>query len=100
LALDSYFITKMKATELYKSCLTTGFSQTDALKFVETARRYKKSCLKIQKQKEKRAIQVLDKPPKFTPNVATTKKCQARTMEGRACPFKAHCGDYCKKHAA
>lgn len=90
----------MKASELYKSCLTNGFSQCDALKFVETAKKYKKTCLKIQQTKQKRAIQVLDKPPKFIPSVATTKKCQARTMEGRPCPFKAHCGEYCKKHAA
>lgn len=90
----------MKASELYKTCLKNGFSQCDALKFVETAKKYKKHCLKLQKQKQTRAIKVLDKPPKFTPNVTTTKKCQARTMEGRACPFKAHNGDYCKKHAA
>ena len=85
---------------MYKNCLTNGFSQTDALKFVETAKKYKKHCLKIQQQKQKRSIKVLDKPPKFTPSNPSTKKCQARTMEGRPCPFKAHCGEYCKKHAA
>lgn len=90
----------MKASEMYNRCLSEGFSQSDALKFVETAKQYKKHCLRLQKQKQKRAIQVLDKPPKFTTNAQTMKKCQARTMEGRPCPFKAHNGDYCKKHAA
>jgi len=90
----------MKAIELYNSCLTIGFSQPDALKFVETAKQYKKHSLKLEKQKQKRAIQVLDKPPKFTATNPTVKKCQARTMDGRPCPFKAHNGDYCKKHAA
>jgi hypothetical protein len=29
---------------------------------------------------------------------ANTPKCNARTLEGRQCPFSATCGLFCKKH--
>ena len=40
----------------------------------------------------------IEKKPVRTLPVATC-RCQAKTMEGRQCGFKATCGNFCKKHA-
>lgn len=39
-------------------------------------------------------------PPKMKRGVlAQGLRCQAKTLEGKQCGFKATCGNFCKKHA-
>jgi hypothetical protein len=50
--------------------------------------------------KKKNSVVFLDAPPKkVTPDQRTNHKiCQATTMSGKPCKFKAVCGNYCRKH--
>ena len=60
----------------------------------------KMSYIKHDNTKKKKAIVVLDAPPKANiPEQRTSHKiCCATTMSGKPCRFKAVCGDYCRKH--
>ena len=62
---------------------------------------------KINTKREKKKIKLIE----FIPFSETTEtggsrtvsradklKCKAKTMAGKPCPFKASCGDFCKKH--
>lgn len=56
---------------------------------------------KIKAEKAAKSTKLLTEPPKIV--AAPTKylkKCQATTMSGKACPFRAisECGRFCKKH--
>jgi len=31
-------------------------------------------------------------------NNSIKKKCRAKTLSGKPCPFKASCGEFCKRH--
>lgn len=58
--------------------------------------RYKK----MEEMKKSNATIMLDTPPK---EVVTNQRknlniCQATTMSGNPCKFKAVCGNYCRKH--
>lgn len=61
----------------------------------------KNSYKKHEEKKKSRCIVFLNEPPKnqvvenLTSNNAT---CQATTMKGEKCKFKAVCGKFCKKH--
>ena len=58
--------------------------------------RYKK----LEDKKKENSIIVLDSAPKeVVPEQRTNHKiCQATTMAGKPCKFKAVCGNYCRKH--
>jgi hypothetical protein len=45
------------------------------------------------KAKAERKVVVIDKV-----STASSSRCKAMTMNNKRCPFKASCGDYCKKH--
>jgi sulfatase maturation enzyme AslB (radical SAM superfamily) len=52
-----------------------------------------------EEKKESRQVVVIDKiPEKQVTQRSQHKICQATTMSGKPCSFKAICGDFCKKH--
>lgn len=54
---------------------------------------------KFDEKKQSRQVIVLDKTPVIVKEArASTHICQATTMTGKRCSFKAVCGDFCKKH--
>jgi hypothetical protein len=59
----------------------------------------KMSYKKHEQKKADRKLIVLDRPPEVCVTSRThAKTCQATTMSGKPCSFKAVCGDFCKKH--
>jgi hypothetical protein len=59
----------------------------------------KMSYKKHEEKKESRQVIVIDKLPESVVTQRThVKTCQATTMSGKPCSFKAVCGDFCKKH--
>lgn len=54
----------------------------------------------LENKKKENSIVFLDAPPKeVAPEQRTNHKiCQATTMTGKPCKFKAVCGNYCRKH--
>lgn len=54
----------------------------------------------LENKKKENSIVFLDAPPKeVVPDQRTNHKiCQATTMAGKPCKFKAVCGNYCRKH--
>jgi hypothetical protein len=59
----------------------------------------KMSYKKFDQKKESRKIIVLDKTPAdVKESRAHVNICQATTMTGKRCSFKAVCGQFCKKH--
>ena len=59
----------------------------------------KMSYKRHEEKKDSRKLIVIDKPPEASITSRThAKTCQATTMSGKACSFKAVCGDFCKKH--
>ena len=59
----------------------------------------KMSYKKHEQKKSDRQLIVLDRPPEVAVTSRThAKTCQATTMTGKPCSFRAVCGDFCKKH--
>jgi len=59
----------------------------------------KMSYKRHEEKKESRQVVVIDKiPEKQVTQRSQHKICQATTMSGKPCSFKAICGDFCKKH--
>ena len=81
----------------YEDCLRVSKNMKNCKKTPEEMARilYKMRNKKLECQKTK-PIQVIDSVPEKT--VHTTKICQAFTLSGKKCSFKAVCGCYCKKH--
>lgn len=46
----------------------------------------------------RRHVVILDTAPPAAP-LAGTKKCKAKTLEGKPCPFKAVKGCFCSRHS-
>jgi hypothetical protein len=80
----------------------------DLAKFEASAARFKARTIELD-AKRHRLVRI-DKPPKSYETAHMEKKsgktlpaascrCQAKTMEGKQCGFKATHGDFCKKHA-
>ena len=79
----------------------------DLAKLDASIARFKAHTLEL--KAKRRAIVRIDEPPKPQESAHSEKKtravpsagsrCQAKTMEGRQCGFKATCGAFCKKHA-
>jgi len=61
---------------------------------------------KINERREKKKIKLIDFIPiqetvlgtKTAVSRADKLKCKAMTITGKPCPFKASCGEFCKKH--
>jgi len=81
----------------------------DLAKFEASAARFKARTLELKAKRHK--VVRIDEPPKPREAAAnnTVKKgrvvpgaafrCQAKTLEGKQCGFKAFAGCFCKKHA-
>jgi hypothetical protein len=53
----------------------------------------------IQEDRAKRTIIFLKEVPKIQESHKVTEaRCKARTLENKPCPFRATCGNYCKRH--
>ena len=53
-----------------------------------------------QNRKDNRKTIMIEKTPEVVNEQRTSKRiCQAITMSGKSCSFKAVCGDFCKKHS-
>lgn len=54
---------------------------------------------KFDEKKQSRQVIILDKTPVIVKESRVSANiCQATTMAGKRCSFKAVCGDFCKKH--
>ena len=68
--------------------------------------RVNESYKKIKQEREAKSIKVIDfndipkrsMAPTTTHSGAQATTCQATTLSGRPCKFKATCGKFCKKH--
>ena len=80
----------------------------DLAKLDASIARFKARTLEL--KAKRRAIVRIDEPPKPREAAhiekkpgrvlpAATCRCQAKTMEGKQCGFKATHGNFCKKHA-
>ncbi len=80
------------------------FYQSDNnTKMADTRWRLEKRYNEIKAARERRSIKVisyLDVPKTQTETKHSLKKCNAITMSGKPCPFRANsaCGKFCKKH--
>jgi hypothetical protein len=78
-------------------------SHPDPEKMADSALRARERTLALKEARHKVVI-TLD-PPKSQETVVAPKKvqsgirCNAMTLSGKRCGFKAACGDFCKKHA-
>ena len=73
------------------------------IKMADTRWRLEKRYNAIKVEKERRAIKIISYQdvPKTQPEAKPSlKKCNAITMTGKPCPFRATsaCGKFCKKH--
>mgnify|MGYP000111079809 FL=1 len=67
--------------------------------FADATWKCKMSYKKHEQKKADRKLIVLDRPPEVAVTSRThAKTCQATTMSGKPCSFRAVCGDFCKKH--
>lgn len=80
-------------------------SKESSTKLADSLWRVKNKSENIIKEKKEKSAKVINELPKQKmPEVhskETKKKCQAVTMIGKPCPFKAvsECGRFCKKHS-
>ena len=80
--------------------LTRGLDKKTSSAFIKAYECQKK----INTNREKKRIKLIEFIPfsetggSETMSRADKLKCKAKTMTGKPCPFKASCGDFCKKH--
>jgi hypothetical protein len=65
--------------------------------FSRAVNRLRESNQKIVDDREKRRIIFLENAPKIQ-SEGQGAKCKARTMDNKPCPFRATCGEFCKRH--
>ena len=75
-------------------------SPTDRCKKLANATwKMKQKYAQLRKDKQSRVIQVIEKAPeKVVEKRHAVHTCQAVTLAGKSCGFKAVCGGFCKKH--
>ena len=92
--------------ETWQQCLTGAvkmfrLSEPDdkCYRLADATWKCKMSYKRHEEKKESRQVVVIDKiPEKQVTQRSQHKICQATTMSGKPCSFKAICGDFCKKH--
>lgn len=102
--MQSYNYTILKMS--YEQCLTDAMrmyrvdSPTDRCKKLAHATwKMKQKYAQIRKDKESKVIRFLDKAPEqVVEKRRTLQICQAVTLAGKSCGFRATCGGFCKKH--
>ena len=104
----STYSTKMeiKRDELWNQCLKDAMkmyriveANDKCISLADATWKMKMSYKKHEAKKDSRQIVVLEKAPMVvTEHRNQVKLCQATTMAGKPCSFKAVCGCFCKKH--
>ena len=92
--------------ELWNKCLMDAMkmhrvdeANDNCRNLADATWKMKMSYKKYDQKKRDRKIIVLDKmPTEVRESRARVTTCQATTMAGKQCSFKAVCGDFCKKH--
>ena len=92
--------------ETWQQCLVSAvkmfrLSEPDdkCYRLADATWKCKMSYKRHEEKKESRQVVVIDKLPESVVTQRTqVKTCQATTMSGKPCSFKAVCGDFCKKH--
>jgi len=92
--------------ELWNNCLMDAMkmcrvdeADDKCFNLADATWKMKMSYQKFDRKKQSRQIIVLDKTPAdVKESRAHVSICQATTMIGKRCSFKAVCGDFCKKH--
>ena len=90
----------------YEQCLADAMrmyrvnSPTDrCTKLANATWKMKQKYAQLRKDKQSRVIQVIDKAPeRAVEKRHAVHTCQAVTLAGKPCGFKASCGGFCKKH--
>jgi len=65
--------------------------------FKKAVDKLRESTKKIQDERAKHKTIFLEHAPKMQLE-GPGAKCKARTMENKPCPFRATCGQFCKRH--
>lgn len=90
----------------YEQCLADAMrmyrveTPTDRCKKLAHATwKMKLKYAELRKEKDSRTIQMIDRvPEKAAEKRHVVHTCQAVTLAGKPCGFKAVCGNFCKKH--
>ena len=92
--------------QVYPDALLRGHE--DPERVADTALRSREKALALQESRPKSLLTTTPPKPQETAVVNKARKpravvhdafrCNALTLEGRRCGFKATCGDFCKKH--
>lgn len=90
----------------YEQCLSDAMrmyrveNPTDRCKQLAQATfKMKMKYAELRKEKENRTIQMIERvPEKVAEKRHVVHTCQAVTLTGKPCGFKAVCGNFCKKH--
>jgi hypothetical protein len=70
-------------------------------RFARSIYKVRQSRKEYDDNRENRKIKFIDNvPEKNIHNRTKTNTCQAITMNGKKCSFRASCGIYCKKHSS
>jgi len=83
-------------TKIYEAAVKEGNPFPE--KFADSAMRARELKMKIESDRHI-LMQCNKKPGKEIADKPVVTTCEARTMAGTKCGFKAVCGKYCKKHA-
>lgn len=93
--------------QFYHDALLRGHE--DPERVADTALRSREKALALQESRPKSLLTTTPPKPRETAVVNKARKpravvhdafrCNALTLEGRRCGFKATCGDFCKKHS-
>jgi hypothetical protein len=70
---------------------------SDAERLAVIGRRIREHAARLKAQRPT-SIFLKDGPPPMKDAQVTARKCQARTLTGKPCGFKATCGLFCSKH--
>jgi len=69
-------------------------------RFARSIHKLRESRKKYDDSRTKKSIVILQEvPDKVVENRHVSNICQATTMSGKKCSFKASCGRFCKKHS-
>ncbi len=80
---------------LHKVCTPDERCERLARSVFKMREKYKQ----LEEQKKRRSMTVITiTPEKVVEQKYSGKICQAFTLKGKKCTFKANCGNFCKKH--
>jgi hypothetical protein len=91
----------------YDECLRDAMRLTKSSRPDEKSAHLARSILKMknkylyhcEKKQNHSTMMITEAPPRVVEAKHKQNICQSITLRGKACQFKASCGDYCKKHS-